>query len=173
MDTIKKIVTTKLNKVFNKKEDKKEDKKDDKKEDKKDDKKDNKFYLGIMELDYDCPKCGIVSSINPTTDDGNRTIICGKCNQYIRLNGKTIDKPAHIIKKAEIDKKIKELTEDYNSYFKSDSTGGEYETFGSYENRQNKYIEYTKKVGQLEREKDMIGYIKRNYPDGEPIMRLH
>ncbi len=76
-----------------------------------------KECVDILELDYDCPNCGIVDSINNTKEDGNQTIKCGKCNSYIRLNGKTVDKPGYIIKREEIDKEYNKLKEETSGLF--------------------------------------------------------
>lgn len=116
------------------------------------------FYFNpILELDYECPKCGIVESIKPTTNDGNQTIKCGKCDTHIRLNGETVDKPAHIIRKAEIDKEMDALKTDS---FLPVSSNNDYSGFGDYSSNNGVYQDKQNKIRKLYLEKENIGSIK-------------
>ncbi len=125
--------------------------------------KSKKKCMNVLELDYDCPKCGFVDEIHPTAKDGNRTIKCGKCEEFIRLDGKTIEKPDYALKRSLLDIEIDLVKKETNACmfaqaYDADSEGG-YVIFDSYRKKQITYCDNSDKLRSLYRERDNIGRV--------------
>ncbi len=126
--------------------------------------KKDKKCINILELDYDCPNCGIVDNINNSKEDGNKTIKCCKCVMYIRLDGKTIEKPSFKIRREEIDKEYNKLKKETDLFYNdnvidSNDTDTDYVSFEAYSKSQSNHCDKIDRMNKLDLERNRIGSV--------------